>query len=145
MASLDESLFQADFEAVTGTEEARRWTLERSHPFGVFAEMSPIAFPDEVYRAHLRWKSYPGSLPSLKFRSLVTESETDPTAWPLLPGFRPTSFDSCVHWTAEGHAIHPEWVNSAHTKHDPSANGIFQALCFLQDGLDFHYQGRFKP
>lgn len=144
MATVDETLLIEDFKAVEETEEAKRWILGRGNSLEVSAKMSPQGRPSDVYWAFFRWQSYPGSLPSLKFRNLVTGSETDPEAWPLLPGFRPNSFDTCVHWTAEGHGLHPEWTKGSATKHNPAGNVLFCSLCFLQDGLDFTYQGRFK-
>ena len=144
MSTVDETLLAEDFNAVKETEEATRWDLERGNSLEVSVKMSPRGKPGEVYWAFLRWQSYPGSLPSLKFRNLTTGNEADPEAWPMLPGFRPNSLDTCVHWTAEGHSLHPEWSKGSATKHNPSGNVLFRALCFLQDDLDFSYQGRFK-
>src|SRR5437773_1167284 len=122
MTAIDETLLNEDFKAVKETEDAKRWILEQGNSLEVSAKMSPREIPSEVYWAFLRWQSYPGSLPSLKFRNLATGSETDPEAWPILPGFRPGSLDTCVHWTAEGHSLHPEWSKGAATKHNPSGN-----------------------
>jgi hypothetical protein len=144
MAAVDEILLNEDFEALKETEEAKRWTLGRGDSLEVSAKMSPQGSQSEVYWAVFRWKTYPGSLPSLKFRNLATGSEVDPEAWPVLPGFRPASLDTCVHWTAEGHGVHPEWANGSATKHCPAGNVVFRSLCFLQDELDFTNQGRFK-
>ena len=142
MTTVDEVTFEDDLQAVLATEEAKRWILERGNSLEVLVQLSPISKPEEVFLARFSWVSYPGSLPSLKFRNLTTRLESDRAAWPMLPGFRPQSLDSCVHWTAEGHKLHEEWARGSATKHDPAANVLFRSLCFLQDELDHNYNGR---
>lgn len=143
--SLDDLCFSRDFEGAKVAPDALRWNLERHAQLGVLVTTSPASAPDEIFEAQLVWLAYPSGLPSLKFRNLETKSTTDKTAWPVCSGFRPDSFDSCVHWTAEGHAIHPEWATSEAHRADPSGNPLFRALCFLQDTLDIGYVKRYAP
>ena len=143
MGVLDTTCFEEDLTAVLQTEEAARWNIRKSADLEVTAAMSPKKDPGESYVGRLRWDRYPG-LPSLKFLDPSTGAENNPRAWPQCGGFRPTSLDSCVMWTKEGHALHPEWANAPQTRFDPSGNALFRALNLLQHTLDCDYNGRFK-
>lgn len=134
--------FEADCAEIVASPESARWVLEKAEPLGILTTISPQTSPDEKFQAHLVWSDYPANPPSLRFRNPATGSLTDPHAWPQCPGFRPTSFDACVNWTAEGHALHPEWRLSAATRWDPTGNALFRVLCILQDTLDFSFSGR---
>lgn len=141
---LSDLCLEADFAEVVASPEAERWTLKLAGRLEILATMSPRSSPNEKFQARLWWMEYPGGLPSLKFRNPATGSLADPHAWPVCPGFRPTSFDTCVNWTAEGHGLHPEWSQSAATRWNTSGNPLFRALCIVQDTLDLGFGGRFK-
>jgi len=140
---LELSLFAEELAEVSTLPEASRWQLERDDtvPLGLFALMHPRSEPTHAYRARLRWNDYFGP-PSLKFVNLQTGLDTDPLAWPQCFGFRPSSLDACLPWTAEGHGLHPEWKNSpAHCF--PTVEAPMQyALLRVQSSLDTTYQGR---
>lgn len=140
---LELALFEEELETVRRLPEATRWKLERDAacPLGLFAEMHAQSKPTELYKAHLRWTDYFGPF-SLKFVNLTTGSETDPAAWPRCFGFRPASLDACLPWTAEGHALHPDWKNSLSNRF-PKVDAPMQfALLQIQHSLDHAYEGR---
>jgi len=143
VGSLDTTCFEEDLAAVHETEEAARWKITKTADLEVTAAMSPKKALGESYHARLRWHRYPG-LPSLKFLDPATGVQDNPRAWPQCGGFRPTTLDTCVMWTTEGHALHPEWANAPQTRFDPSGNALFRALNLLQHTLDYDYSGRFK-
>lgn len=133
--------FEADLEEVMAAPDVERWKLKRGDPLELLAIMCPSRAPTEQFHPRFLWVEYPG-LPSLKFRDPVTGRLDNPRAWPQCPGFRPSSLDTCVSWTVEGHALHPEWRTAPATRFDRSGNAIYRALCNLQDTLDLSFQGR---
>ena len=144
MTALDVACFAEDLAAVLATEEAMRWKIAKTGDLEVTALVSPKKESTESYSARLRWDRYPGSWPSLKFLDATTGLENNPCAWPQCTAFRPSSFDTCVMWTKEGHALHPEWGNAPATRCDPTGNGLFRVLNLLQHTLDYDYTGRYK-
>lgn len=140
--TLDELCLNQDFQDAMATSDALRWILERDHPLVVKVLMSSAKSAEEKFQARLDWSAYPGKPPSLKFCHPGQDSLTDPTAWPICPGFRPASLDSCVHWTAEGQGLHPEWAGTHATRWDGTGNPLFRVLCCLQDTLDLSFTGR---
>lgn len=141
MASeLELALFEEEFTAVQSLPEATRWQLERDNsvPLGLFAVMHPISSPTELYKARIRWNTSYFAPFSLKYVDMNTGAENNPTAWPLCPGFRPASFDTCITITSEGHALHPEWAG----QFPKVALPMQHALLHLQLLLDNSYMGR---
>lgn len=137
------ALFEQQLAEVLELPVAHRWTLERdkSVPLGVFLTLHPRSHPADTYKARLRWTDL-FKPPSLKFIDIDTGSETNPSAWPKCFGFRPSSLDACLPWTAEGHALHPEWTTSAANSF-PKVDAPLQfALLHLQNSLDNTYSGR---
>lgn len=142
-ASLSAICLDRDYAEIVSQSEYSDWCLKRGADplLEVFATMSSRRAPQEQFFVRLLWSEYPG-LPSLKFRDPGTGRLDIPRAWPQCPGFRPTSLDACVSWTAEGHALHPEWRNAPATRFDCTGNTLFRVLCILQDTLDFSFEGR---
>lgn len=140
------SLFASELSQVRRLPEADRWKLDRdvTVPLGITVEMSPASAPDEKYLARLVWRDYFGP-PSLKFLNLVTKAETDCTAWPQCRGFRPSSLDACVTWTAEGHQLHPDWKTADRTAFKSPEAPMQFALLTLQHEMDTTYTGRGHP
>lgn len=139
----EQALFAEELQTIRELPEAERWQLERDEtvPLGLFAVMHPISSPDEFYKARIRWTDYFGPF-SLKFINMMNGTDSDPIAWPKCFGFRPKSQDACLPWTAEGHALHPEWKNST-TQRFPNVDAPMQhALLRVQFALDTSYQGR---
>jgi hypothetical protein len=132
-----------DYAEVLTTADVARWELTRSGPLEIWASMAPESTPGERYQARLLWSRYPETAPSLKFRDPETGRLELPTAWPQVRGFRPTSFDACVNWCAEGLALHPEWTSDPAYRWDPRGNPLLRVVRTLQDELDHYYGGRF--
>lgn len=135
------ALFERQLEEVRALPEAGRWNLERdaSVPLGVTAVMHPRLAPSELFKARLRWTDLLKP-PSLTFLDLSTGADNCATAWPQCFGFRPSSLDACLPWTAEGHSLHPEWTASGMY---PQVDAPVQfALLSVQLALDNSYQGR---
>lgn len=140
---LELALFECELQAVRSLPEASRWQLERdeSVPLGLFATMHPISNLAELYKARIRWTDYFGPF-SLKFINLINGVDDDPTAWPIFFGSRPSALLACLPITVEGHALHPDWKNSA-TQSFPIVEVPMQhALLRLQLLLDNSYEGR---
>ncbi len=143
---LEQALFEEELQTVHDLPEASRWQLERDTtvPLGLFAVMHPISKPAELYKARIRWTDYFGPF-SLKFINMDTGVDTDPMAWPRCFGFRPGSVDACLPWTAEGHALHPEWKNSVANAFPSTELPLQHALLCVQLALDTSYVGRGNP
>jgi hypothetical protein len=141
--TLDGLCLSHDFEEAATAPDAARWRQELGGNLEVLVTMSPTKQPEETFQARLRWTSYPAKPPSLKFSHPGKDDITDPTAWPVCPGFRPASQDSCVHWTAEGHLLHPEWAGAKATRWDATGNPLLRVLHCLQDTLDITFSGRY--
>jgi hypothetical protein len=140
---LERALFEDELQMVRCLPEAARWQIERDAAvaLGLFVVMHPIIKPTELYKARIRWTDYFGAF-SLKFIKLDTEADNDPSAWPRCFGFRPGSLDACLPWTAEGHALHPEWRNSTSQAFPRVEAPMQYALLTLQSAMDNSYQGR---
>jgi len=137
------ALFDEQLLEVRALPEASRWELERdlNVPLGLFAVMHPISKPTELFKAHLRWNILLAP-PSLKFVDMATGTESVPSAWPQCFGFRPSSLDACLPWTAEGHALHPEWAASSKNSFPKLDAPLQHALLNVQNSLDKSYTGR---
>jgi hypothetical protein len=142
----EHALFDEELLGVRNLPEAVRWELERDLfvPLGLFVVMQPMSKPTEQYKAHLRWSSL-FTAPSLKFVDLTSGAENIPSSWPQCYGFRPGSLDACLPWTAEGHALHPDWANSTKNSFPKVDAPVQYALLNLQSSLDKTYTGRGIP
>lgn len=136
--------FQDDYEEVLRCEDARRWTLEKPGPLEIWAKLSPIGTPAEVFQVRWLWSRYPDDPPSMKFRDPATGRLDVATAWPEVRGFRPPTFDACVNWCSEGFVLHPEWKNDPKFRWTGSGNALLKVLRTLQAELDDHFQRRFR-
>lgn len=140
---LERSLFEQEFRDVSLLPEAVRWKIERDKdvPLGVYVLVHPISHRDHAYLARIRWADYFAPF-SLKFVNLETRADGEPMAWPRCYGFRPSSLDACLPWTAEGLLLHPEWRTSARHAVRIVDAPMQHALLRVQDSLDNSYQGR---
>src|ERR1700732_2156434 len=137
--------FEEDLKQASEVPEAYRWKIQKAGPLELYVDLSSEKSPQEFFQARLLWVTYPGeSPPSLKFRDPTTGRIDLATAWPVVRGFRPASFDACVNWCAEGFALHPEWKNDPNVKWNPAGNPILRTLRNLQNEMDRHFQGRFR-
>jgi hypothetical protein len=137
------AVFERQLREVLELPEAKRWALERDNsvPLGLFATMHPQNNPQDLFKARLRWADL-FQPASLKFIDRETSSETSVNAWPKCFGFRPSSFDACLPWTAEGQALHPEWRHSKANGFPKTDAPVQFALLNVQSSLDLTYQGR---
>lgn len=135
---------EQDFERAKLVEDAASWELEKASDLEVWAKMHSITAPEEVFQARLLWDVYPENPPSLKFRDPETGRLDVFTAWPILPGFRPTSLDACVNYCREGFSLHPEWKTDPRFKWSPKGNALLSVLRILQDEFNYLFGGRFK-
>lgn len=142
MTELSELNLTDDYERVVALLEAKRWALEKPASLEVWATLAPTSAPDEGFQARLLWSQYPEEAPSLKFRDPATGRLDVTSAWPKIRGFRPTSFDACVNWCAEGFGLHPEWRNDPKLRWTPHGNALLKVLRILQDEFDHYYEGR---
>lgn len=132
-----------DLAEVVTTLDAARWELQLVAPDVVLATMSPKEHPSEKFMSRWTWVVYPGSeAPSLKFQDPATGRLDLTSAWPLFPGSRPGSFDTCVNWTKEGFALHAEWRTDPQYRWTSDGNVLLKVLRILQGKLDDEYQGR---
>ena len=104
-------------------------------------EMAAAADPGELYIARVVWTTYPGAAPSVKFAAEVGGRVDVATAWPTVPGFRPTAFDICMPFTEEGFNVHPEWRTSAEAWKG-TGNPFLYVASTIQRLLDTRYSGR---
>jgi hypothetical protein len=136
--------FEDDLRQSERAEDAARWKLERGAHQEVFVTFASAGDVDNKYQVRLAWRSYPLDAPSLKFRNPETGSLGEPTAWPIVRGFRPTNLDACVNWCEEGFVAHPEWRNDPNFRWRSEGNALLRVLRIVQSEMDDHYSGRFK-
>jgi hypothetical protein len=139
-------LFEQELSEVRALPEAIRWKLERDPtvPLGLTVEVHSVKDPAEVFLARIRWDDY-FKAPSLKFLNRQTLADTDVRAWPQCRGFRPSSLDACVSWTAEGQKLHPEWSSSPRTAFPQVESPMQYILLTLQNEMDMFFTGRAQP
>jgi hypothetical protein len=142
--SASDIAFEDDLRQVEGTEEAKRWKLERGAPQEVFVTLASTVAPSDLYQVRFAWRSYPQDAPSMKFRNPVTKSLCEPAAWPNVRGFRPGNLDACVNWCEEGFIAHPEWRNDPKWRWRAEGNALLRVVRILQSEMDDHYNGRHK-
>jgi hypothetical protein len=124
------------------TRDATRWKIHHVAPDVVLVTMSPKDHPDEKFYSRWTWTVYPANPPSLKFQEIATGRLDVTNAWPMFPGSRPSSFDTCVNWTAEGFGLHAEWKSDSNYRWMSNGNVLLKVLRILQEKLDDDYQGR---
>lgn len=142
---LEKVLFEQHLTEVLALPECGRWRLERdeSVPLGVKVVLHSVKAPEDLYQARISWTDFAKPF-SLKFLSMATGVDNDPTAWPVFFGSRPAAFACCVPYTAEGHTLHPEWAAMPQARYQEPENPLQYALLTLQRELDSSYEGRFR-
>jgi len=141
---LSELNFRQDLGEALQAEEAPRWKVEQAGPLEVYVSLSPASAPSEFFQARLLWGVYPGEPPSLKFRDPATGRLDLASAWPVVPGFRPQSFDACVNYCIEGSNLHPEWRSDHSLRWNSAGNRVLWVVRRLQEELDNNYTRRFS-
>lgn len=111
---------------------------------GVYwATMCPQSTLAEQYFVRVEWFAYPYEPPSIKFSTAVRGSLTVTSAWPLITGYRASTFDICRPLTREGYALHPEWKQGS-TAWPTQGNPFLWVAQTVQFHFDNDYQGRAK-
>ncbi len=136
--------FEDDLQDAETVADAARWRLDRGGRQEVFVTLGSAADAGNTYQARLAWRNYPNDAPSVKFRNPANGSLSEPTAWPVVRGFRPGNLDCCVNWSEEGFVAHPEWRNDPKFRWRADGNAVLKVLRILQSEMDDHYSGRFK-
>lgn len=103
--------------------------------------LRPRSAPDERYFVRVGWDAYPHSPPSIKFADRVGGSLTVKTAWPMITGYRPDSFDICRPLCREGYELHAEWKEGT-TAWVTDGNPFLWVAQTMQFHMDNEYQGR---
>ena len=101
----------------------------------------PLSAQKERYYPRLQWTAYPHEAPSIKFADGVGGSLVVITAWPIVSGYRPQSFDICKPMCAEGYALHAEW-RTGPDAWPTDGNPFLWVVELLQYDLDNEYGGR---
>lgn len=106
-------------------------------------QLRPLSDAEQTYFVRVLWERYPHRPPSVKFADRVGGSLTISRAWPIIPGYRPGSFDICMPFTSEGFALHGEWNTGPHAwRH--TGNPFLWVATRIQDDLNSDsYGGRF--
>lgn len=104
-------------------------------------EVSPRQAPDEKFFVRIAWTRYPHSPPSVKFADAIGGRLDVTSAWPTIPGYRPTAFDICQPFTAEGFGVHPDWVTGPDAW-TGTGNPFLWVVGLLLHGMADRYQGR---
>lgn len=117
--------------------------LERddTDPAVYWLTMQPAGQPDERYFVRIAWTGYPHAAPSVRFADAVGGSLDLTHAWPVIPGYRPGSFDICQPFTAEAYAAHPEWAQGPEAW-PSSGNPFAWVVGRLLHDLSERYGGR---
>jgi hypothetical protein len=106
-------------------------------------ELHPSSEPSEAYFVRLLWTAYPHQPPSVKFANSIGGDISDPRAWPVIEGYRASSFDICKPFTAEAFALHAEWKVGP-LAWDARGNPFLFVVQTLQNDLNLKYRGRVR-
>jgi hypothetical protein len=106
-----------------------------------WAVLCPSSAPNETFCVRLGWTSYTDAPPSVRFHDCIGGVFTSPHAWPAIAGYRGGSWDICQPFTAEGFAVHPEWVSGPQAWRS-TGNPFLYVVQTLQFDLNNRYQGR---
>jgi hypothetical protein len=115
-------------------------TPDPTHPATRWVTLQPRSTPTETYVVRLHWSTYPHAAPSVQFAAAVGGPTGVSSAWPQIPGYRPPN-DICMPFTAEGLALHPEWISGPEAW-TATPNPYLRVVTQLQDDLDHRYGGR---
>jgi hypothetical protein len=114
---------------------------EEDDPATYWAVLRPSSAPAETFYVRLGWTAYTGAAPSVRFYDSIGGRFDVQCAWPTIAGYRPGSWDICQPFTAEGFAVHPEWVGGPQAWNS-AGNPFLYVVQTLQFDLNNRYQGR---
>lgn len=134
-------VLEADLGAVRTAASDRLWALVHEDLIVTVDMTSRV--DGESYRLRLSCLGYPDSPPSVMPIDPETGRSDMVRAWPACEGFRPVG-DICMPLTAEGFALHPEWMNDPALRLISSGNPILRVFEELQAQIDNprKYRGR---
>lgn len=112
-----------------------------SDPLVWWLTLHPRQASTEAFFVRIGWTRYPHSAPSVKFADSVGGRLDVTSAWPIIPGYRPGSFDICQPFTAEGFAVHPDWVAGPEAW-TGTGNPFHWVVSILVHDMCDKYQGR---
>lgn len=98
------------------------WVRLRPHP------------EESGFVARIAWTVYPDKTPSVVFATHVRGTLGQTSSWPAAGGYRAPN-DICKPFTAEGQAVHPEWLTGVHAWH-ADGNRFLYVVEILQDDLN---------
>lgn len=104
--------------------------------------LRPVSAPEDRFTVRVAWDRYPQAPPSVKFARWIGGGLTDSSAWPLITGYRPGSFDICKPFTKEAYEIHPEWRSGPERWPAEGENVFLWVALILQSDLDTAFEGR---
>jgi hypothetical protein len=144
MSDLETTLaLEADLPPVQEAVAESGASLDRdgAEPGVFWLTMRTRTAPQETFFARIGWGSYPHAPPSIKFADAPGGRLDLSSAWPVIPGYRPGQLDICQPFTAEGHAIHPDWAAGPEAWRSAGNPFMWVILQLLHDIAD-RYQGR---
>jgi hypothetical protein len=102
-------------------------------PIGLYwAVIQPSAPEARSFVARINWTVYPDRPPSILFADQIDGQTSVLSAWPAAAGYRAPN-DICKPFTAEGHAIHPEWYTGHHRWRSQGNPFLFVVELLLDD------------
>jgi hypothetical protein len=131
LALADDEIAVNSFLAENGGAMAR----DPAVPGEYWLTLRPRPSPHEQFYVRVAWTVYPHRAPSVLFADCVGGALGIARAWPSISGYRAPK-DICKPFTAEGFALHTEWVWPT------SGNPFLWVVTVLQDDLDTKYVGR---
>jgi hypothetical protein len=114
---------------------------DESDPTVYWLTLHPRDLSRELFFVRIAWTRYPDLPPSVRFAERRGGRLDVATAWPVIPGYRPGSYDICQPFTAEGQALHADWATGPDAW--PTAGNPFLWVVgqLLHDMTD-RFQGR---
>ncbi len=114
---------------------------EGGDPSIYWLTLRPRTAPDEMYFSRYQWFTYPYEPASITIVDRIRGSSQVRTAWPIIVGYRPDSFDICRPFCREGYQLHAEWQEGS-TAWRTEGNPFLSVVQTMQDQFDNEYQGR---
>lgn len=123
------------------SEQGATLEHDETEPHVYWLTMHPRTAPSETFFARIAWRRYPHDPPSVKFADSIGGRLDCTSAWPVIPGYRPSAFDICQPFTAEAYGVHPEWVSGPEAW-QARGNPFLWVVSLLLHGMSDQFQGR---
>ncbi|MBV8861857.1 MAG: hypothetical protein JO082_14360 [Mycobacterium sp.] len=113
--------------------EGGRLVKRGTDPTGLYwALLQPSTPASAPFIARINWTVYPDRPPSILFADQIGGQTGVVSAWPAAAGYRAPN-DICKPFTAEGHAVHPEWKTGHHRWRNEGNPFLFVVETLLDD------------